>query len=88
LSYLIKRLNNRKIQEQKEALTIFKNIQALATFALISSKSEENLQPDLNKITKTNEQKILIKKTANLDIYEPKSYKEAINSPYKECRAK
>ncbi|CZS91993.1 uncharacterized protein RCO7_03767 [Rhynchosporium graminicola] len=70
--------NERLIQEQKEAYSVYKNVINLACQAFISSKSDEEirLSPD--------PERILIKKDPEVVIYEPKSYKEAINSPYKD----
>ncbi|CZT08621.1 uncharacterized protein RCO7_11723 [Rhynchosporium graminicola] len=70
--------NKRLIQEQKEAYSVYRNVINLACQAFISSKSDKEikLSPD--------PERILIKKDPEVVIYEPKSYKEAINSPYKD----
>ncbi|CZT10415.1 uncharacterized protein RCO7_10536 [Rhynchosporium graminicola] len=76
-------LNKEKVIEDIE-LDLFNNIAKeipiaeIPKRAFISSKSDEEIR------LLPNPERILIKKDPEVVIYEPKSYKEAINSPYKD----
>ena len=57
--------------------------------ALISSKIDEDFDQGLIKLPEElKANKVVIKRTKGLQIYEPKSLKEAIASPYKDYQLK
>ena len=73
------------IEEEKEAFSVYKDAKRLASMALISSKIDEDLEMGLIKLPEELEaNKIVIKREKGLQIYEPKSLKEAMASPYKD----
>ncbi|EKD11952.1 hypothetical protein MBM_09882 [Drepanopeziza brunnea f. sp. 'multigermtubi' MB_m1] len=77
----ITELNNRLIEEQIQAMSVYKNVTLLASMALISFKTDRNLDQGLIKLSDKNSSKVTIKKfSISTPPLEPKSYEEAINS--------
>ncbi|EKD15691.1 retrotransposon protein, putative, Ty1-copia subclass [Drepanopeziza brunnea f. sp. 'multigermtubi' MB_m1] len=64
----ITELNNRLIEEQIQAMSVYKNVTLLASMALISSKTDRNLDQGLIKLSDKNSSKKVVNKSASNNI--------------------